>query len=182
MKKARLARRAGRYARYQQVVEFGQQGMTPQEIAGRLGLSDRTVQNGLRLEHFLKRGSDGKNRVPLMPLLPLCSNGGKRENTRGLCSIERSRRKAIPAQIGACIATLQHFKQTEIQAPVNVERIKKYTPNTAVWLFVRDPKTLDEIEQEDLVAFCQTSTTLKRAYDLVQDFHADGSQERRISA
>jgi transposase len=57
-----------------------------------------------------------------------------------------------------------------IYTPVNVERIKKYTPNTAVWLFVRDPKTLDEIEHEDLVAFCQTSNTLKRAYDLVQDF------------
>lgn len=27
VKKARLARRAGKYARYQQVVEFGQQGM-----------------------------------------------------------------------------------------------------------------------------------------------------------
>jgi transposase len=52
VKKARLARRAGRYARYQQVVEFGQQGMTPKEIAGRLGLSDRTVQKWLAAETF----------------------------------------------------------------------------------------------------------------------------------
>src|SRR5256886_1219900 len=47
VEKTRLARRAGRYARYQQAVEFGRQGMTPREIAGRLGLSDRTIQKWL---------------------------------------------------------------------------------------------------------------------------------------
>lgn len=35
---------------------------------------------------------------------------------------------------------------------------------------MRDPKSLDEVEQEDLAAFCQVSATLKRAYHLVQDF------------
>jgi transposase len=35
---------------------------------------------------------------------------------------------------------------------------------------VRDPKTLDEGEQEDLAAFCQASPALRSAYDLVQDF------------
>jgi transposase len=51
-----------------------------------------------------------------------------------------------------------------------MHRIQKFSATTAVWLFVRDPKTLDEIEREDLAAFCQGSTTLKRAYELVQDF------------
>ncbi len=41
---------------------------------------------------------------------------------------------------------------------------------TAVWLIIRDKKSLDEIEQEDLATFCQASPTLKRTYDLVQDF------------
>lgn len=65
---------------------------------------------------------------------------------------------------------LATLKQAEIQAPVNVERIKKYTPNTAVWLFVRDPKALDEIEQEDLATILQASPPLKKAYDLIQSF------------
>src|SRR5260221_13623037 len=52
VKKARLTRRAGRYARYQQVVEFRRQGMTPKEIAARLGLSDRTVQKWLAAGTF----------------------------------------------------------------------------------------------------------------------------------
>ncbi len=37
---------------------------------------------------------------------------------------------------------------------------------------MRDPNSLDEVEQEDLAAFCQVSVTLKRAYRLVQDFLA----------
>jgi len=37
---------------------------------------------------------------------------------------------------------------------------------------VRDPERLDEVEREDLAAFCQASTTLKKAYGLIQDFLA----------
>jgi transposase len=51
VQKVRVARRAGRYARYQHVVEFAKQGMSTQEIAGRLGMSDRTVRD------WLKRGA-----------------------------------------------------------------------------------------------------------------------------
>jgi transposase len=65
---------------------------------------------------------------------------------------------------------LETLKQTEMRASTNVHRLHKFSANTAVWLFVRDPKTLDEVEQEDLAAFCQTSPILKRAYHLVQDF------------
>jgi transposase len=65
---------------------------------------------------------------------------------------------------------LATLKRAEIQAPVNLERIKKYTPKAAVWLFVRDPKTLNEIEQEDLATILRASPPLKRAYELIQSF------------
>ena len=52
----------------------------------------------------------------------------------------------------------------------NLHRLQKFSANTAVWLFVRDPKKLDEIEREELAAFCQASPTLKLAYNLIQDF------------
>jgi Transposase len=51
-----------------------------------------------------------------------------------------------------------------------VERIQKFSVHTAIWLFVCDPKKLDEVEREDLAAFCQASTTLERAYQLIQAF------------
>jgi transposase len=57
-----------------------------------------------------------------------------------------------------------------VRASVNPERLRKYAANTAVWLFMRDPKTLEEREHEDLTLFCQASPALSRAYTLIQDF------------
>jgi hypothetical protein len=76
---------------------------------------------------------------------------------------------------------LETLKQAAVKTSVNLHRLQKFSANTAVWLFVRDPKTLDDIEQEDLAAILQVSTTLKRAYDLIQDFLSLlPSQARRI--
>ena len=69
---------------------------------------------------------------------------------------------------------IETLKQASVQASLNPDRLHKFTASTAVWLFVLDPKSLDEVEQEDLATFCQASPTLKRTYDLVQDAHADG--------
>jgi transposase len=52
-------------------------------------------------------------------------------------------------------------------AALHPERLQKYTAKTAIWLFVRDPKLLNEIEREDLATFCQASAPLKKAYDLL---------------
>ncbi len=65
---------------------------------------------------------------------------------------------------------LETLKQAEVKACANPHRLHKFAANTTVWLFIRDPDSLDEVEREDLVAFCQASPTLKRAYDFVQEF------------
>ena len=65
---------------------------------------------------------------------------------------------------------IQTLKQAHVQASLNPDRLCKFPASTAVWLFVRDKKSWDEFEQEDLATFCQASPTLKLAYDLVQDF------------
>jgi hypothetical protein len=64
---------------------------------------------------------------------------------------------------------LEVLKQAEVHS-ARLHRLQKFSAHTAVWLCVRDPKKLDEIEREDLAALCQASLTLKRAYDLIQDF------------
>jgi transposase len=57
-----------------------------------------------------------------------------------------------------------------VKATASLPRLQKFSASTAVWLFVRDPDSLDEIEREDLAAFCQVSPTLKSAYHLIQEF------------
>jgi len=65
---------------------------------------------------------------------------------------------------------LEPLKQAEVRASIDVHRLQKWTVNAAIWLFVRDPEKLDEIEREDLAAFCEASAPLKKAHDLLQDF------------
>lgn len=65
---------------------------------------------------------------------------------------------------------LETLKQAEVSVSVTPARIQKYSANTAVWLFVRDPERLDEAEREDLATFCQASLSLNRAYCLIQEF------------
>ena len=65
---------------------------------------------------------------------------------------------------------LETLKQAEVKATASLPRLQKFSASTAVWLFVRDPDSLDEIEREDLAAFCQVSPTLKKAYHLIQEF------------
>jgi transposase len=48
--------------------------------------------------------------------------------------------------------------------------LQDFSAKDAVWLFVRDPATLDEKEQTTLTAICQASETARTTYRLVQEF------------
>jgi transposase len=65
---------------------------------------------------------------------------------------------------------LETLKQTEVMVSPRSHRLPQYSANTAVWLFIRDLDSLDEIEREDLAALCSASGVLDKAYRLVQDF------------
>ena len=172
VEKARLARRAGRYARYEQVVEFEQQGMTPKEIAGRLGLSDRTVQKWLAAGTFPEARKRRKKASSFDAFAPYVLKRWKEGEHKGIALYREIKAQGYTGSDRSVYRYLATLKQTEIHVSVNVERIKKYTPNTTVWLFVHDPKTLGEVEQEDLAAILLASPLLKKAYDLIQSFLA----------
>jgi transposase len=135
VEKARLARRAGRYARYQQAVEFGQQGMTPKEIAGRLGLSDRTVQKWLVAGTFPEARKRRKKPSSFDAFASFVLKRWKEGEHKGITLYREIEAQGYTGSERSVYRYLATLKRAEIQAPVNVERIKKYTPNTAVWLF-----------------------------------------------
>lgn len=172
VEKARLARRASRYARYQQAVEWRRRGMTPREISGRLGLSSRTVQKWLAAGTFPEARKRRKNPSSFDAFAPFVLKRWKEGAQKGITLYREIKAQGYTGSERSVYRYLATLKQAEIQAPVNVERIKKYTTNTAVWLFVRDPKTLNEIEQRDLATLVLPSPALKSSYDLIQSFLA----------
>ena len=65
---------------------------------------------------------------------------------------------------------LETLKSQEILPSAGLPRLPRSTSQTAVWLFMRDPKKLASNEQEDLAAFRLVDQTRNTAYLLVQDF------------
>jgi transposase len=170
VKKARLARRSGRYARYQQVVALHEQGMKSQEIANLVGLSDRTVRDWLKQGTFPEVRSRRKKHSSFDTFAPYVLSRWQEGVKNGLVLWHEIKEQGYTGSDRSVYRYLKTLKLAEVKAAVSLHRLKKFSANTAVWLFVRDPDTLDEVEQEDLMAFCLASPTLERAYDLVQEF------------
>jgi predicted DNA-binding transcriptional regulator AlpA len=83
VKEARLTRRAGREARYEQMMQMQSLGLPTKEMASRLGMSQRTVRNWKAAGSFpeaKKRRVAG--RVPLMHLHASVLKRGPRGRTQ----------------------------------------------------------------------------------------------------
>jgi transposase len=65
---------------------------------------------------------------------------------------------------------LETLKTTEIVTSAGTPRLPQYTSTSAVWLFMRRPEHLDEVQREDLAAFRLAHPSLNTMYRLVQDF------------
>lgn len=170
VEKVRLARRAGRYVRYRQVVDLDRQGIPTKEIAGRLGMSDRTVRDWLRRGAFPEAKRRRKRQSSFDAFAPYVLRRGPRGEHNGLTIFREIQAQGYPGTERSVYRYLKTLKQVEVRTAINPAHIRKYSANTAVWLFVRNPDVLDEGEREDLATFCQANPALKRAYSLIQDF------------
>lgn len=169
VKKTRLARRTGRYARYQRVIELHTQGLTPAEIASQLGLSARTVRSWLASDGFPEARKRRKKRSDFEAFAPFVLTRWQEGERNGIHLARELREQGYTGSERTVYRYLEALKQAEVNA-TTLNRLQKWSAKTAVWLFVRLPNVLDGLEREALAAFCQASPTLKRAYELIQAF------------
>jgi excisionase family DNA binding protein len=170
VKEVRLTRRAGREARYEQVISGHRQGLTTKELASQLGLSQRTVQKWLAAGTFPAAKKRRKKASSFDEFAPYVLKRWQEGERNGLTLWREIVSLGYTGSERTVYRHIETLKQAHVQASLNPDRLRKFTASTVIWLFVRDKKSLDEIEQEDLATFCQASPTLKRTYDLVQDF------------
>lgn len=170
VEKARLTRRAGRNARYQQVVELHEQGMKPKQIAKLVDLSDRTVQKWLAAGTFPEAKKRRKRQSCFDAFASYVLKRWQEGERHGAILQRELREQGYTGSDRTLYRYLEVLQQAEVKVGASLHRLRKFSATTAVWLFVRHPKTLDEVELEDLAAFCQVSITLKKAYSIVQDF------------
>jgi transposase len=170
VKEVRLNRQAGREARYEQMMQMRRRGLTAKEIACQLGMSERTVQRWLAAGAFPAAKKRRKKASFFDEFAPYVLKRWQEGERNGLVLWHEIVAQGYTGSERTVYRYIETLKQAHVQACLNPDRLRKFTANTAVWLFVRDKKSLDKVEQEDLATFCQTSPTLKRTYDLVADF------------
>ena len=144
--------------------------MKPKEIAQRMGIAQRTIRRWLASGTFPEARKRRKRQSSFELFAPYVLSRWKAGERNGLALWREIKEQGYTGTGRTVYRYLETLKQAEVKASANPQRLQKFSANTAVWLFVRDPESLDEMEQQDLAAFCQASITLKKAYDLVQDF------------
>jgi len=133
-------------------------------------MGERTVRAWLKRGTFPEAKKRRKRQSSFDAFAPFVLKRWQNGERNGLALWREMKAQGYTGTERSVYRYLETLKQAEVRASVNPARIRKYAANTAVWLFVRDPDTLDEVEREDLATFAQASATLKRAYSLIQDF------------
>jgi transposase len=162
---ARLARQVQRQDRYEHMLSFHQQGMETKEIAKQVGVSERTIRRWLMVEDFPKtRRRKKRSRFDAYAPYVLkrwqegCHDAGQIWQELRSLGYQNSLR-----MVYSFLAPLRKGFYT-------AEQTSKISSKRAVWLLIRDPKDLNDTEQEQLSLLCQVNDTINMAYRLAQDF------------
>jgi transposase len=151
-------------------MELQAQNLKLKEIACQIGLGKRTVQRWLAAGTFPEVKKRRKRLSSFDAFAPFVLKRWHDGERNGLAIFREIQIQGYTGTDRSVYRYLETLKHAEVKDSVNPARIQKRSASTAIWLFVRDPETLDEVEREDLSTFCQASIVLKRAYRLIQDF------------
>jgi len=171
--RARLSRREQRYDRYQQVMALYTQGLGFTEIARRVGLSRRTLQRWIKEGDFPEAKRRRKRRSVFDPYAQYVLSRWEEGCVNGLqlCQeIQAQGYQGSAQTVYRFLRTLRKKRRIIWKPEVPHAPLQDFSAHEAVWLFARDPDSLDEKEQATLTAICQASETARLTYQLVQEF------------
>jgi transposase len=171
--RARLTRRQQRDDRYQQVMAFYEQGLSFTEIASRVGLRRRTIERWIRAGDFPEAKRRRKRRRVFDPYAAYVLSRWEQGCTNGLPLWQEIKAKGYQGSAQTVYRFLRSLRKKRriIWKPeVPPAPLQDCSAHEAVWLFARDPDSLDEKEQETLTIICQASETAQTTYQLVQEF------------
>src|SRR5947209_7104693 len=171
--RARLTPHAQRQDRYEQVLALRAQGLGNTEIAQRVGLTARTIGRWLKEDsfpqpqrrrkrrssfdayagHVLKRWEEG------------CHNG-----LRLWQEIHEQGYTGTQRMVYRFLVPLRRNQRIIQKADVPCAPVQDFSAKDGVWLFARDPASLDEQVQNTLSTICQVSETASKLDELVQEF------------
>lgn len=132
---ARLARRAGKYAHYQQVVAYAKQGVTAKEIARRMDLSERTVQRWLAAGAFPEARKRRKRHNCFDEFAPYVLKRWQDGERNGLTLLNELREHGYTGSQSTLYRYLEPLKQAEIRSHVFLASGKFFAPLSSYILY-----------------------------------------------
>lgn len=160
--RARLARREQRYDHYQQVMAIYEQGLGFTEIAGRVGLSRRTIERWIKAGDFPEAKRQSPRRSVFDPYATYVLSRWEQGCTNGLQLWQEIKAKGYQGSAQTVYRYLRSLrKKLRIiwKPEVPPAPLQDFSAHDAVWLFARDPDSLDEQGQETLTVICQANET-----------------------
>jgi transposase len=115
-------------------------------------MSDRTVRDWLKRGAFPEAKRRRKKQSSFAAFAPYVLQRWQSGERNGLVLFRDIKKQGYPGTERSVYRYLKTLRHAEVRASVNPARIRKYSTNTAVWLF------------------CQASPALTCAYTLIQDF------------
>jgi transposase len=164
------AHQTERYERYQQVMTLRTQGVKVREIAKRVGLGTRTVQQWVTQGGYVETNYHHKHRSRYDAFAVYVQqrwDGGchniqqlwREIRARGYPHSDRALRRHLQARSG----------KKNVELP-EASLLDHFSAKKAVWLFIRSFDDLKEKEREELLAIRQASAMAETIYQLVQEF------------
>ena len=180
----RLARRAQKLDRYEQVLELRDQGLLAAAIGSRIGISGRTVQRWLAhgsfpearrrrrrpslidpYERYVLQWWQAGNRNGLQLYRALTAQGYKGSSKAMYRYLERLQ---TPQRHSVGVTPSKPHRRQRVQA--SPAPLENFSAQRATWLFVRHPDELDETQHHELALIRQVSPSAEAAYRLAQAF------------
>ena len=169
----RHLRRAQRLARYRQMVDLHTQGLSPSDIARRVGLGSRTVARWLAAATFPERKPRPKQKSRFDPYAAYILQRWEQGCRNGLQMYQEIKAQGFTGSermVYRFLLPLRRNQRIILLASVPHTPLQDFAAHAAIWLFVRAPTRLDEEENTTLATICQASETAQQLYELVQDF------------
>ena len=182
---ARLARRAQKLDRYEQVLELRDQGLTAADIGARIGVSGRTVRRWVAhgsfpearrrrrrpslidpYERYVLQWWQAGNRNGFQLYRELTAQGYRGSSKAMYRYLERLQTPQSHAVGSASPSKRQRRKRVQA-SPAPLEN---FSAQRATWLFVCPPEKLDETQHKELTLIRQASPSAETAYQLAQAF------------
>ena len=166
-------RRARRMARYEEVIQLKQEGLTIRQIAQRLGAHRRTIRNFLRAGSFPERQMPTPRATLMDPFVEYLKKRWEEGCHNGSQLYREIQRQGYK---GSATALRRHLRKWRGVVPEVIRKVHRLpdfptpSPRQASWWLCLDEDRLEKQEKEYLGALTRLSPEIQTVRELTREF------------